>query len=187
MTDAHKRYLRGRDFDPNRLETLWGLKGCGNTGPYKFRIIAPVMFQGELVSYQGRDITGRAELRYKACKLTEERVHHKDIVYGYDLVPGKRVVVVEGITDVWRLGPGAVATFGSQWTESQLLLLKDFEKVFVLFDPKDEKAVESGKELAQNLALFTKAESIVIEEWDDPGSASDEDAMEIMQILLGNV
>jgi len=46
------------------------------------------------------------------------------------------VIIVEGITDVWRLGDGAVATFTKNFTREQILLLKkkNIKEAFVFYD-----------------------------------------------------
>ncbi len=45
-----------RNFDPNYLVSEWGLLSTGVLGEFKFRILAPVYFKGQLVSYQCRDL-----------------------------------------------------------------------------------------------------------------------------------
>ena len=49
-------------------------------------------------------------------------VNYKDILYNMDRVQGEKVVVVEGITDVWRMGDGFVASFGTTLTSAQINL-----------------------------------------------------------------
>jgi len=94
-TGQHGKYLRKRNFDIRKISKDWGIQGTGPIGPYKFRIIIPIYFNGKLVSYQGRDITGRSDLRYKACPIEKEVIHHKHIVYGIDHVTNKKAIIVE--------------------------------------------------------------------------------------------
>ncbi|MBU1621763.1 MAG: hypothetical protein KKF27_20400 [Gammaproteobacteria bacterium] len=152
MTNRHKQYLASRKFDPDKLERIWNLKGTGHTGNYRFRIITPITFNHQLVSYQGRDITDKQFARYMACKEEEEIISHKHVLYGWDQMPynAKSCIVVEGITGVWRLGPGALGTFGVKYTGSQVRLLTNrFEKVYLLFDP--DEAGEQAEKMAQDL------------------------------------
>jgi DNA primase len=119
-----RKYLRSRNFDTNELQALWGLVSTNNklvTSAYKHRLIAPIYNRGRLVSWQTRDVTDTAKLRYITCSKEKEVIHHKHLVYGVDQVPTDSVVIVEGITDVWRLGFGAVATFGIKFTPYQVL------------------------------------------------------------------
>lgn len=185
LLSRHKKYLRGRSFDSALLERSYGLKGTGPIGPYKHRIIAPVYFRGKLVSYQGRDITGKSGMKYKACRQDEELRDHKHCLYGMDTVVGKSVVVVEGITDVWRLGAGAVATFGIKYTSAQVVLLQEFDNVFILFDP-EEQAQEQARKLSQELLGGGRhVEIIDFQGETDPGDMSVLDARYLMKDLIG--
>jgi hypothetical protein len=138
---AHKKYLVDRRFDPALLERCYGLMGLNRHSEYGHRIIAPITFEGRLVSYQGRiivDIEDKSK-RYKACAMKDEAIHHKHLLYGWDQASGDSCVVVEGITDQWRLGPGALATFGTGFkTEQAVLLQRRFKRVFIMFDPEPQ-------------------------------------------------
>lgn len=184
--DRHKNYLLRRNFDPDLLERFYGLRGTGPTGDYKHRIIAPITLDGRLVSYQGRDITGKVEKdrRYKACAMKDEIIHHKKILYGLDLATGTSCVVVEGITDKWRLGPGAVATFGTGFKEEQAALLyKRFRRIFVLFDPEPQ-AQAVAQQLGDFLANMGREVVFPDLETDlDPGDLSQDDANAVMREL----
>lgn len=184
LQGVHREYLAARRFDPERISSRYSLLGTGPLGLYKFRIIAPIYFNGELVSYQGRDITGKQSAKYKACSRAEERIHHKHIVYAYDMAK-QDVLVVEGITDVWRMGPGSIALFGIKFTPAQVKLLSSFRRVFVWFDEEDPEAEEQNHRLISDLAaLGTEAESIRVGIEGDPGDLKQEDADYIMRELL---
>ena len=173
-----KRYLQGRDFDPFIIARDWDIKQTGNFGDYKFRIIAPIYFDHRLVSFQGRDYTDRQALRYKACQIEREVIHHKNILYGADFVKGKKKIIVgEGITDIWRIGKGrAVGTFGTGYTPSQVLQLLELnmEEYIIWFDPEDE-AQEIADQLCSELIGYNKSCRIVDGISKDPGSISSED------------
>ncbi len=131
----HKKYLIKRGFDPEEIINLWGIRGTSHLGPYKFRIIIPITLNDKIISYTARDITDRAELRYKACAIEKEVVHHKHIVYGADYVKKRRAIISEGPTDVWRIGPGSLATFGTAFTPQQILFLCNLlDEAYILFD-----------------------------------------------------
>ena len=184
MANMHTLYLRDRGFDPDQLYKTWGLLGTGSIGRYKYRIIAPVFFRGVLVSFQGRDITNKSSLKYKACPKHKERIHHKHVLYGFDLA-GRDVIVVEGITDAWRLGPGAVATFGIKYTWAQVQLLSTFRRVFVWFDESDPEAVDKSQQLMLDLgSLGVESNAIWTGLGGDPGDKTPEEAKYIMQDLL---
>lgn len=187
MQDPHRYYLKKRGYDPEELEELWHLMGTGIIGPYKFRIIAPIFHQHRLVSYQGRDISNKAPLKYKACRAEDEVVPHQTILYGLDKAQGHSVVVVEGITDVWRLGPGAVATFGIEWTQEQALLLKEYPRVFIMYDFGEVQAEKQAHKLGVTLSgLGVEVEMLMVPNHQgDPAELSDRKAKRLMRQILG--
>lgn len=185
LQGRHKAYLDRRGFDPKYLARKYHLMGTNHLGDYKFRIIAPIFLNGKMVSYQGRDITDKAELRYKACPIEKEIVHHKHILYNIDNCNSDRIVIVEGITDVWRLGDGSACTFGTRTTQEQVnfLLSRDFKRIYILFDSEAEAQLHA-KNLAWKLqASNCKTELIELSEG-DPGELSDTDAKKLMEDLL---
>ena len=156
MDRSHRAYLEKRGFDPDRIAQEWGVKGSGPSSfldhiNYSYRVVAPIIWNGEIVSFQARDITGKSQVKYLACPPGRESKSHKDLLYGQQDKWGEVGVCVEGITDCWRLGPLAFATFGVQMRTSQLLLIiRQFRKVVVLFD-SDPPAQERAKHLAARL------------------------------------
>ena len=180
-----KLYLRNRGFkDYNRIIRTWDLRSTGYMGFYSHRILAPVYFQGRIVTFQCRATHPEQTPPYLACADRDEVIHHKHTVYGFDFaMPYKQCVVVEGITDVWRLGKGAVATFGKKYTKEQLLLLANsFDRVFVLLDPD---VYDPEHALSNKLSLLgIEAETIWIDpDKGDPGSWSERDAKLLMKDL----
>ena len=186
LSPRHKAYLKKRGFDPDELIKTWSLKGTGPVGGYKLRVIAPIHHRGVLISYQGRDITDKQKLRYKACSKENELIDHKDTLYGFDeaVALSKSVVVCEGITDVWKLGPGAVATFGTQYKPKQFMLLSQFKEIYVLFDC-ESTAQETAMKLATECSAMTGAHVELIQlSGGDPAELSNLEAKELMNELL---
>lgn len=187
LQPRHKWYLTFRRFDPDQLKQEWGLRGTSAMGNYKFRVIAPITYQGIMVSYTGRDVTDKSNLRYKSCTKSFETRPHKHCLYGLDKLQNKSVIVVEGITSVWRLGAGnAVATFGIAWTVAQARLLLGMERVFILFD-MGEDAQRQANKLAQLLAGSVKCVEVVDMQLDtgkDPADLSDDEAKVLVKELL---
>lgn len=182
LSNRHRLYLWQRDFDPDILTERYNLYGTGHLGSYKFRIIIPVFHKGEMVSYLGRDITDKSDLRYKACTSLKEVRPHKDCLYGLDDVKGDSVVLVEGPADVWRLGQGAVAQFGMLTSIEQLKLLKRFKRRYIMLD-SGENEFRQSKKLAAMLSGFS-GENVVVEmDSGDPASMTQEDANALMARL----
>jgi DNA primase len=185
LKKMHMDYLRGRNYDPHQLVREWGLQGTGHLGDYKFRIIAPIYVDGRLVSYQGRDITGKSSLPYMACRKADEVIHHQHTVYGLDQTVGDSVAIVEGVTDVWRLGPGAVSVFGIEFTPPQIDLISDrFKRITILFD-EDPQAVEQTNLLVKKLKpLKIEVIHMVLDGVNDPAELSPEDAKRLMWEII---
>ncbi len=181
---VHRDYLIKRNFDPDEIESTWGIKGTGHIGDYKFRIIIPIHLNGNLISYVGRDITGKASLRYKACKKRREILFHKHSLYGIDFVINRKAILVEGITDVWRFGKGAIATFGTGYTKEQLLMISNkLDEVSILFD---NDALEQSKKIyfdlvgvVKNVNWFSLPKGIK-----DPADLDQEQARKIKKNLI---
>lgn len=158
----HKTYLKNRNFNPIFIEKKWNILGTGPMSyldkiDYRHRILIPIFWEEEEVSFQCRDITGKSDIKYKACPKDREEIHHKDIVYCHpDIDWSKPIIIVEGVTDVWRLGKQAVATFGIEFKEKQALQIIKKKKstydknVCIVFDD-DPQAVKQAKKLKASL------------------------------------
>jgi hypothetical protein len=189
MGPSHRKYLKQRGFDPDELEREWGLLG---TGPlslldgvhYSRRIIIPIFWEGERVSFQGRDITGKSNRKYMACPEERELVKHKHILYRHPKNNSKDCcIVVEGVTDAWRVGTSAVATFGIKYTKEQLRILRTFRRVVVWFDQEDF-AQEQAHKLIMELS-FGGVETDQIFTPKDPADTDPERVRRIVGRYLG--
>lgn len=167
----HRAYLLKRGLDPDYLVEKYGILG---TSPFdKFeglnygnRIIIPIYdLEGNLVSFQGRDVTEVEGVeRYKVCPVKKALMHYKDTVYAGHLATGRRVVVVEGVVDAWKLGPGAVATFGTGCKKSQILALTNWPEVVFFFDPEVD-AQNKARAYAEELAMLGVQVSVAYEDF----------------------
>lgn len=188
LQKMHRDYLIGRGYDPDRL-AIWQLQGTGHAaeGTNKFRIICPVYHDGRVVSWQGRDITGRSPLRWKSCPKELELRDHKHCLGGSQLVPGDSVAVVEGFTDAWRLGPGAVCTFGTDYLLVQVNLLRRYHRRFHILDSreKDPNAIVQADKLANMCSVFPGEDIIVELDNGDPGDLVQAEADYLMETEWG--
>lgn len=189
LTDNHRLYLKGRRYNDRLIERVWDIKSGGVIGDFKNRIIIPIYYNGIMVSYQGRKTSKTADddknPKYRTCEKDKEVVFHKSILYGLDKSIGDTVVVVEGVTDVWRLGPGSVATFGINYKYKQMQLLTSFKKVYILFDSEPTAQAQAAK-LADDISFISNAEVYIVdtETGNDPGSMIQVEADELMRDLL---
>jgi len=186
LRPGHLKYLRKRGFSDagiTRLVDLYGVRGTGPAGEYCFRLVFPIKHYGRLVSWQTRDITGRDKRKYLACPKEQEVRDHKDCLYASDLATGESVVVVEGVMDALKLGPGAVATFGAGFSWAQVRELADRWRVrYVALDP-DAAGRKKSAPLAAALASFP-GETYAVDLGDrDPGDMTETEAAGFMESL----
>lgn len=169
---AHRRYLEKRGFDPDRLIERFDVRGTGPVGDYSHRLVIPIYFEGRMISYQTRDITGRAVKPYLACEPALELMSHKTILYNIDNCLKDRVIVVEGVTDVWRIFDDVCGTFGVGFTWGQLILLnRRFKQVFFVYDGESLAQAKAREALKCLAGMGTKTINILLNEG-DPGSMS---------------
>lgn len=193
LQPQHKKYLINRNFDPDYIEQEWGVLGTGPISTlsyrigkdkkvldYRNRLIIPIEWQGRVVSFQGRAITSRSKMKYLACPEEREVINLKTIIYGK--TDWKRCLVVEGVTDVWRLGFGAVSLFGIKYTLQQIRVLSKFEEVFLMFDPESQAQVQAKKIQAALNFRGVKVELLNFLET-DPGDMKQDDADHLMSEL----
>lgn len=180
LCDRARDYLLKRRFPPAKTTRLWSLHSTGPSGRYKYRIIIPVAVDGVLTSFQARDYTGKAPVKYLAPPNSSIL---KQVLYGWDYIADGCAIVVEGVTDVWRLGPGAVATFGTGWKAEQRNLLGLLRKVLIAFDPEPE-AQDRARRLADELTV-AGTEVMILDSLDvDPGDLSPKDVQELRNLFV---
>ena len=170
LLPAHHRYLERRGLDPHQLEQLWGVKGIGLATRLAWRIWIPIHLHGEIVSWTTRSISDKANLRYITAKVEEESTPAKELLYGADHARHS-IVIVEGPIDVWKIGPGAVATLGISYSRAQLRRMAEFPLRVVCFD-NEPKAQERAMKICHELKDFHGTTKRVVLRSKDPRSAS---------------
>ena len=158
FTKAERKYLKSRGFEPGYLLKKYGIVGGGIDGDWKFRIIIPLYYNGQLLSWTGRSILSKEKLkqlnlpRYKNLSNKKSVRNLKELFFNIDNCRKKSVVLTEGAFDVLRFDGDAICSMGTELTESQINLLSErFEKVFILFDNEpeaQEKARKFGLQLS---------------------------------------
>lgn len=166
---AHKSYLRDRGFVPRELQTLWGIQAIGLSSKLAWRIFIPITLNGVVVSWTTRTISDKDRTRYISCPGEDEAVNHKELLYGEDYC--RHVCIVcEGPFDVWRIGPGAVCTFGTGYKSAQVKRMAKYPVRVICYDDEVD-AQNRAQDLATSLSVLPGETFNVVLDGKDPASA----------------
>lgn len=174
------QYLAARGFNPKRLIEKYDLYACHTMGRFRWRVIAPVIMNGRVVNFIGRDISGKAKSKYILETNEAAALPKGQILYNLDAA-GDTILIVEGPADVWRIGDGAVATMGTQFSALQVKTILDhgIQRVFVLYDPEPE-ATRLAKRLANQLSGVIPHVDVLLKQTEgDPGDMSPDEVIEL--------
>lgn len=182
LVKAHRRYLtEQRGFDPDKLVKLWGIGGIAMATQLSWRIFIPIHYRGQVVSWTTRSIGG-VGLRYVSARADQEAINHKTLLYGEDYVR-HGVIVHEGTTDAWAVGPGAVATCGTGFTRAQVRRISKYPVRAICFDNVPE-AQERARELCDLLTPFDGETCNVVLDAKDAATAPKRDLRRLRKEFL---
>lgn len=133
LPDTHVavRYLRDRGFDIDELAAFWDVSYADSVpsrtrgAAAQDRIIVPVRQRGIMVGWQARFV---GELDWSRAGVPKYLTYFPKsrVVYGLDeMGQSEAIVLVEGVTDVWRYGYGAVCGLGKKLSLDQGRLLAE--------------------------------------------------------------
>jgi len=183
LHSAHKKYLYNRGFKWRKLVHVWKIFGIGIAPRLSWRIFIPIHYHGEVVSWTTRSISNNPKtVRYISAGENEEAMPHKELLYGEDFAR-HAVIVVEGIFDVWRIGPGAVATFGSGYSQEQLERIAKYPTRAICFDSEPE-AQKRARKLVNDLSVFPGETYNVILDMKDAAEESSKNIKRLRKEIL---
>jgi hypothetical protein len=183
LTSPARQYLEGRGFSLNNLELMWGVHKVVTGGACNGRIYIPVYKDGVEVSWTSRAADDVTMPRYRNCPAEHEAYPAKSLLYGEDHCRGA-CVVVEGPTDAWRIGPGAVATMGMAYGRAQVLRMAAYPVRAVCFD-REPAAQRRARGLCELLSAFPgETHLIKLETGGDPGDCDEQEIAEIRRRFL---
>lgn len=187
LNSDHLKYLEKRGFDPYEIERKYKLSATGrcigDNKKYSYRIIIPVYVNHMPVSFTAMDYTDTRQ-RYIHSDNSRSAINMKNVLYNVDTVRDT-VVVVEGVTDCWKIGDSCVATMGNVVTTHQILFLvrRKVQRCFVLFD-SEVQAQKNAKITAEKLSgMIPYVETCELEGINDPGELSLKEAKELRKKL----
>jgi hypothetical protein len=181
LQDVHIRYLSGRGFDYHNIQKLWQIKATGVVGHLKWRIFIPITHRGKIVSWTTRALKKTAKKKYHSAKPEQELIPHKNLLYGSDYVR-HTAIVVEGPLDVWAIGPGAVATFGTAFTPQQVISLLRVPRRVICYD-NQPTAQKQATKLCDALGAFSGETINVKLDSKDPGEANIKELKKLRKFL----
>lgn len=180
ISTLHWRYLEKRGFDPLEIVRLWKVEAIGRAPRLGWRIYIPIHFRNVRVSWTTRSIGDLVPQRYVSASFEEESHNHKELVYGIDYCRHS-IVIVEGPTDAWAVGPGAGALFGTAFKSAQVALLAKIPRRYVCFDSSTD-AQRKAMSLVRQLSLFPGETQNILLDADDPGSASKQELKTLRKV-----
>jgi hypothetical protein len=173
-------YLAGRGFDPELIGRFYNVHWCTKSSRFicQDRLIIPIYHRKQMVGWQARaafDCDWKQS--YVPKYYTAPGTPRRQILYNFgNAVRYQTGIIVEGVTDVWRIGPQAVCTLGATMTLQQQSLFKrgfKHHNGVLLFDPDvKDKVKEKAELLVQDLATKLKSGFcwVNLPEGTDPGS-----------------
>jgi hypothetical protein len=179
LLKAHRTYLRERKFNPEELTRIWELEGIGIATELAWRLYIPVIENGHRVSWTTRALGDKSQ-RYVSASQSQEVVPHKHCIYGAGLARHS-IVIVEGPTDAWRIGPGAGALFGTAFTTAQVRKISRYPYRYILFD-NEAVAQRKARDLAEQLAAFPGETTILECDAKDPGQMDPKSVRQLRRI-----
>lgn len=186
---AARSYLLGRGFDLDELHNVWEVKCCEHLPEYVEhgpKIIYPIRLFNKLIGWQARLCwdPNRDQLKQGIRKYYFlPGVSKSDMLYNRDKARQHDVtVIVEGVTDVHRVGESAVAIFGKVPSVRQTQILKNVFGynlgVMLLDSDADEEAERYVRLYGKN--LFEKGLHLVKLTEGDPASHTREEIWDII-------
>lgn len=196
LLEAHtaRAYLRKRNFDPVALWETWWVQFCelsvgAQPNPSR-RLIIPIYDADErLAGWQARFV-GECPPevpKYLSCKGMKK----SQLLYGLAEARSTTgpVVIVEGPTDVWRLGPGAVALFGKDMSLPQQALLDQHlpgRHVVVMLDRDAQDKAQDLQRTLLNRGRVTVLAGLP-EGRDDVGDCTTDEAWQRVEMALAQL
>jgi DNA primase len=174
------RYLKSRKVGKAEVEQFNIHYTPDNSSEAGGRIIFPVYQDRVLVSWIGRDYTGRNKLRYYNCPDKDSTMRLSHLLYGpLDIGKEKILRVVEGVFDKIIIGASSVAVFKNRVSKRQIRLIKNLnpkEVYFIFDDGSYGNALLAAEELSP---FIDKIKIVRLKGKKDPADLGLEKLMEI--------
>ena len=149
-------YLAGRGFDPEQIGRFYNVHWCTQADRFicQDRLIIPIYHNKKMVGWQARaayDCDWKMSYVPKYYNSPGTPLRH--ILYNFgNSVQYRTGVIVEGVTDVWRLGPQAVGTLGGTFSiQQQSLFARGFKGYGGVYLPDPDVILKSEPKLIEKI------------------------------------
>lgn len=179
-------YLQDRKFDPAELSNVYDVvycpegaewdSGVKDDKPYVFyvpRLVIPVIQFSHRVYWQGRRLDGEKKMKYRNPRVSGKST----FLYNFDqALRSEDPVLVEGPTDVWRIGSNAMARLGKSLSREQAGFLRTgwhwCGSLVIVVDGDDPKALQCAQndcEMLTEMEAFPRGVAVLtLDEGKDP-------------------
>lgn len=163
-------YLISRGFDPLEIAEKYAIGYVEHESAMPIiadSLIIPIFFEKQLVAWQARRLVYAGKNKY----ITSPGAKISRIFYNWDASADyEYAILVEGVFDVWRLGPPALALFGTHLSQNQVELLRSrYKTVFILLDGDAKEKMEI---LSKRLLGFVEVVPVALPGNCDPADIS---------------
>lgn len=177
------KFIKERNYSPEELAE-WGIV-AEVVGEYGYRLMFPVTYEGEIVSYLGRTVSND-KTKYKNCSNDTAIISMRKLLYGYDYITKGQdsLVICEGVFDTIRFGKGvAVGIFGKDMSVDQMALLCSLDIRKEIWIALDGEALYDADKIAKNLKPLVNAQVkiLVLESGKDPDNYPREELLEMIK------
>lgn len=196
-------YMLQRGFDLREIGSAWGVGFCfeGEQRPrFRSRLLYPIYAPPrsrrdagriQFMGWQARAVDPGDLPKY----LTSQGTPKSRLLYGLPeaIQSAGPLVVVEGATDVWRLGSNGVALFGKHLSADQAALLARYSpgrKIALLLDADADESVEVAQRRLRDVLGAARYRTTVVTVSlpagrDDPADCDRDEVWQCISDALG--
>ena len=176
-----RQYLVSRGIDPEYVGKTYDVSYCQSAGAeYPMahgRLIIPIVMREAMVGWQARYV---GDLDWKSWSppkyYNPPGMNKRMMLYGFDQArPSSFCVVVEGASDAWAVGPGAVALLGKSMSQQQFDLIRTHWRAAVVM--LDDDAEQAADKVCNQLRDVMPVVRVSLPAGADPASIGSQEAL----------
>lgn len=178
-------FIEARRFDPDYLSDVYGLhylEFSFDRPALSNSIVIPIYYNKKLVAWQCRKLDDEVG---KSKYITSPGAQISKVLYNWDNSEDyDYAIIVEGVFDVWRLGPPAMCVFGTHLSNPQFEKLKSrYSTVFILFDGD---AKNKSLAVCKRFSSSVKMIPVFLEADKDPADYTSDELQGLLADVLKN-